>query len=202
MEQPRGENKRFEYIQASKLINAKLFADRFDDNILSILPNEGSYLELGAGGGDYSKWLLDRKNFNVSYLLDFFNEPCARYGRWTAENHEQYVKDLLKDKNVITVAGNIDSTIKTLDQKFDYIYVDAAHDYESVYNYLVESNKIINDGGVIGINDYTFWGWFEQQEYECVEAVNKFLNTNSDWSVVGYALGYCGYSDIYIKKDA
>ena len=64
------------------------------------------------------------------------------------------------------------------------------------------SNKIINDGGVIGINDYTCWGWFEQQEYECVEAVNKFLNTNSDWSVVGYALGYCGYSDIYIKKDA
>jgi hypothetical protein len=133
----RNENKRFDYIHSSKLTKARLFADRFDDNVLSILPNEGSYLELGAGGGDYSKWLLDRKKFNVSYLLDFFNEPCARYGRWTAENHEQYVKNLLKDKNVMTVAGNIDSTIKTLDQKFDYIYVDAAHDYESVYSYLV-----------------------------------------------------------------
>jgi hypothetical protein len=40
MEQPRGENKRFEYIQASKLINAKLFADRFDENILSIIPKK------------------------------------------------------------------------------------------------------------------------------------------------------------------
>ena len=198
----RNENTRFEYINPLKLTKAKLFADRFDENVLSILPNEGSYLELGAGGGDYSKWLLDRKKFNISYLLDFFNEPCARYGRWTAENHEQYVNDLLKDKDVITVAGNIDNTIKTLDKKFDYIYIDAAHDYESVYNYLIESNKIINDGGVIGINDYTFWGWFEQQEYECVEAVNKFLNNDASWSVVGYALGYCGYSDIYIKKDA
>jgi hypothetical protein len=84
----RNENKRFDYIHSSKLTKARLFADRFDDNVLSILPNEGSYLELGAGGGDYSKWLLDRKKFNVSYLLDFFNEPCARYGRWTAENHE------------------------------------------------------------------------------------------------------------------
>ena len=198
----RNENTRFEYINPLKLTKAKLFADRFDENVLSILPNEGSYLELGAGGGDYSKWLLDRKKFNISYLLDFFNEPCARYGRWTAENHEQYVNDLLKDKDVITVAGNIDNTIKTLDKKFDYIYIDAAHDYESVYNYLIESNKIINDGGVIGINDYTFWGWFEQQEYECVEAVNKFLNNDASWSVIGYALGYCGYSDIYIKKDA
>jgi hypothetical protein len=200
MEQSRGENKRFEYIEASKLINAKLFADRFDENILSIIPDKGLYLELGAGGGDYSKWILDRKNFELSYLLDFFNEPCARYGRWNAENHEQYVKDLLKDKNIKTIPGNIDNTIKIINKKFDYIYIDASHDYESVYSYLVESDKLINKGGVIGINDYTFYGWFEQQEYECVEAVNNFLN-NSNWYVVGYSLGYCGYSDIYIKKD-
>jgi hypothetical protein len=200
MEQSRGENKRFEYIEASKLINAKLFADRFDENILSIIPDKGLYLELGAGGGDYSKWILDRKDFELSYLLDFFNEPCARYGRWNANNHEQYVKDLLKDKNIKTIPGNIDNTIKTVDKKFDYIYIDASHDYESVYSYLVESDKLINKGGVIGINDYTFYGWFEQHEYECVEAVNNFLN-NSDWYVVGYSLGYCGYSDIYIKRD-
>jgi hypothetical protein len=200
MEQSRGENKRFEYIERSKLINAKLFADRFDENILSIIPDKGLYLELGAGGGDYSKWILDRKDFELSYLLDFFNEPCARYGRWNADNHEQYVKDLLKDKNIKTIPGNIDDTIKNIDRKFDYIYIDASHDYKSIYSYLVESDKLINKGGVIGINDYTFYGWFEQHEYESVEAVNNFLN-NSDWYVIGYSLGYCGYSDIYIKKD-
>ena len=201
MRQFRGENKRFDYINPSKLINAKLFADRFDENVLSIIPDKGSYLELGVGGGDYARWLLDRKNFDTSYFLDFFNEPCARYGRWTAENHEQYVKDLFKDKNIITIPGNIDNTIKTIDQKFDYIYIDASHQYESIYNYLVESEKLLNDNGVIGINDYTFWGWFDEQEYECVEAVNNFLNNNNQWIVVGYALGYCGYSDIYIKRQ-
>jgi hypothetical protein len=200
MEQFRGENKRFDYIKTSKLINAKLFADRFDENVLSIIPNNGLYLELGAGGGDYSKWLLDRKKFDLSYLLDFFNQPCARYGRWTAENHESYVKKLLKDKNIKTIAGDINDTIKTIDQKFDYIYIDASQDYDSVSGYLKACDKLINKGGVIGINDYTFWSYFEQEEYECVEAVNNFLN-NSDWYVVGYALGYCGYSDIYIKKD-
>jgi hypothetical protein len=196
----RGENARFDYINPSKLINAKIFADRFDENVLSIIPDKGFYLELGAGGGDYSKWLLDRKNFDFSYLLDFFNQPCARYGRWTAENHEQYVKDLLKDKNVITIAGDIKDTIKTIDKKFDYIYIDATQDYESVSIFLQEAEKVINKNGVIGINDYTFWSYFEQEEYECVEAVNNFLN-NSNWYVVGYALGYCGYSDIYIKRD-
>jgi hypothetical protein len=200
MKQYRGENPRFEFIEPSKLINAKVFADRFDENVLSIIPDNGLYLELGAGGGDYSKWLLDRKNFDLSYLLDFFDQACARYGRWTAENHEEYVKDLLKDKNVITIAGNIKDTIKNIDKKFDYIYIDASQDYESVGIFLTESEKVINKGGVIGINDYTFWSYFEQEEYECVEAVNNFLN-KGNWYVVGYALGYCGYSDIYIKKD-
>jgi hypothetical protein len=200
MEKFRGENQKFEYIEPSKLINAKVFADRFDENVLSIIPDSGLYLELGAGGGDYSKWLLDRKNFDLSYLLDFFDQACARYGRWTAENHEEYVKDLLKDKNVITIAGNIKDTIKNIDKKFDYIYIDASQDYESVNIFLTESEKVINKGGVIGINDYTFWSYFEQEEYECVEAVNNFLN-KGNWYVVGYALGYCGYSDIYIKKD-
>jgi len=200
MKQYRGENPRFEFIEPSKLINAKVFADRFDENVLSIIPDSGLYLELGAGGGDYSKWLLDRKNFDLSYLLDFFDQACARYGRWTAENHEEYVKNLLKDKNVITIAGNIKDTIKNIDKKFDYIYIDASQDYESVGIFLTESEKVINKGGVIGINDYTFWSYFEQEEYECVEAVNNFLN-KGNWYVVGYALGYCGYSDIYIKKD-
>jgi hypothetical protein len=200
MEKFRGENQKFQYIEPSKLTNAKVFADRFDENVLSIIPDSGLYLELGAGGGDYSKWLLDRKNFDLSYLLDFFDQACARYGRWTAENHEEYVKDLLKDKNVITIAGNIKDTIKNIDKKFDYIYIDASQDYESVNIFLTESEKVINKGGVIGINDYTFWSYFEQEEYECVEAVNNFLN-KGNWYVVGYALGYCGYSDIYIKKD-
>jgi len=200
MKQYRGENPRFEFIEPSKLINAKVFADRFDENVLSIIPDSGLYLELGAGGGDYSKWLLNRKNFDLSYLLDFFDQACARYGRWTAENHEEYVKNLLKDKNVITIAGNIKDTIKNIDKKFDYIYIDASQDYESVGIFLTESEKVINKGGVIGINDYTFWSYFEQEEYECVEAVNNFLN-KGNWYVVGYALGYCGYSDIYIKKD-
>jgi hypothetical protein len=200
MKQFRGENEKFQYIEPSKLINAKVFADRFDENVLSIIPDKGLYLELGAGGGDYSRWILDRKNFDIAYLLDFFDQPCARYGRWNAENHEQYVKDLLKDKNIITVPGDIFKTIKTIDKKFDYIYIDATQDYESVSFFLKESEKIINKGGVIGINDYTFWSYFEQEEYECVEAVNNFLN-NNNWHVVGYALGYCGYSDIYIKRD-
>lgn len=197
----RGENKKFDYINPKKLINARVFADRFDENVLSIIPDNGSYLEMGVGGGDYARWLLDRKNFKISYFLDFFNEPCARYGRWTAENHEEYVKSLFKDKNIITIPGDLNNTIKTIDTQFDYIYVDAAHDYESISNYLLYCEKLLKNDGVVGINDYTFWGWFDQQEYECVEAVNNFLN-NKNWHVVGYALGYCGYADIYIKRDA
>jgi len=196
----RQENKNFVFIDQNKLNNAKLFSDRFTS--LPIIPESGLYLELGVGGGDYAKWLLNNKNFDRADLMDTFNEPCARYGRWTAENHEEYVQKLLKNKNIKTIKGRIEDTIDSLTDKYSYIYIDASQDYESVSYYLNKCSNILINGGVIGINDYTFWGWFEQEEYECVEAVNKFLNTHSDWSVVGYALGYCGYSDIYIKKDA
>ena len=116
----REENKRFLYIPQELLNNAKIFSDRFD--VLPIIPDSGKYLELGVGGGDYTKHLLDNKNFDRSDLMDFYNEPCARYQRWTAENHEEYVKDLLKEKNIKTIKGNIKETILNLEDKYNYIY--------------------------------------------------------------------------------
>lgn len=195
----REENARFVHIPQEQLNNAKLFADRHD--VLSIIPDSGNYLELGVGGGDYAKWLLENKKFDRADLMDFFNEPCARYGRWTAENHEEYVKELFKDKNIQTIRGNIKETIHNLQDKYKYIYIDAEHDYDSVYFYLEQASKLLADGGVVGINDYTFWGWFEQEEYDSVEAVNQFLNNNREWSVIGLSLGYCNYSDLYISKS-
>lgn len=192
------ENKRFKYIKQSKLNEAKLFSDRFDT--LSIIPNNGLYLELGAGGGDYARWLLDNKSFERADLMDFYNQPCTRYGRWNAENHEQYVIDLFKDKNITTIKGDIKDTINNLTDKYNYIYIDADHDYESIYFYLNKCAKLLNNNGVIGINDYTLWGWFDHEIYECIEAVNQFLMWRADWHVIGYSLGYCGYSDIYIQK--
>ena len=194
----REENKRFLYIPQELLNNAKIFSDRLD--VLPIIPDSGKYLELGVGGGDYTKHLLDNKNFDRSDLMDFYNQPCARYKRWTAENHEEYVKDLLKEKNIKTIKGNIKETILNLEDKYNYIYIDAEHDYDSVYFYLEKASRLLADGGVIGINDYTFWGWFEQEEYTCVEAVNQFLNNNKDWQVLALSLGYCNYSDIYISR--
>jgi predicted O-methyltransferase YrrM len=185
----REENKRFLYIPQELLNNAKIFSDRFD--VLPIIPDSGKYLELGVGGGDYTKHLLDNKNFDRSDLMDFYNEPCARYQRWTAENHE---------KNIKTIKGNIKETILNLEDKYNYIYIDAEHDYDSVYFYLEQASRLLADEGVIGINDYTFWGWFEQEEYTCVEAVNQFLNNNKDWQVLALSLGYCNYSDIYISR--
>ena len=179
---------------------------QFYKQIVERFPSGSTFVEVGSWKGKSSSFMAveianSGKNIDFYCVDHFLGDEQAG---WNSSLYQIFMSNMepLKDYYKVLNMPSVEAAEKFEDLSLDFVFIDAAHDYESVYSYLVESNKIINDGGVIGINDYTFWGWFEQQEYECVEAVNKFLNTHSDWSVVGYALGYCGYSDIYIKKDA
>ena len=60
---------------------------------------------------------------------------------------------------------------------------------------------LVEDGGVIGLNDYLIWdGVIEESRYGVVQAVHEFLSKNKEWSVDAIALHPQGFYDIYIKK--
>ena len=69
---------------------------------------------------------------------------------------------------------------------------------------------MLNEGGIIGINDYSI---FENnysykrdpeqkgpKEFYTTQIVNDFLNQDNNWNVVGFALNDRLTSDIYITN--
>ncbi len=65
----------------------------------------------------------------------------------------------------------------------DFIYIDAAHDYESVKNDILGTSQLLVTGGVIAFDDYGLTGKTEEGlEHGVKRAVDEFIP--SSWPVV------------------
>jgi hypothetical protein len=191
---------RFKHIENHKLQDTKIFGDRFSA-IEYVVPNNPRYLEIGVGDGHYSEHIVKYKNPELMHLLDRYNTPDYIYGKYNAETHEEFIKEKFAGSNALTIKGDSKIVLHSLiENKYDYIYIDAGHDFESVSSDLLLSSQMLESGGVIGINDYTYFSPIDKEEYEVVEAVNMFLHNNPKWYVYAYQLGHRGYADIYIKS--
>lgn len=191
---------RFKHIENSKLVNTKIFGDRFSA-IDFVVPENPRYLEIGVGDGHYSQHIVNYKKPKLMHLLDVYNMPDPIYGYYTAETHEQYILSKFSDQNVKTIKGHSTKVLSRLiDNRYDYIYLDASTDFDGVTYELEMASKMLDKDGVIGINDYTYFSPIDKMEYEVVEATNMFLFKNSEWYVYAYQLGHRGYADIYLKK--
>lgn len=192
---------RFKHINNDKLKNTKVFGDRFSA-IHFVVPDNPRYLEIGVGDGHYSQHIVDYKNPKLMHLLDIYNTPDTIYGKYTAETHEQYILDKFSEQNVSTIKGHSTQVLsKLISNRYDYIYLDASSDFDGVMYELEMASRMLDDNGVIGINDYTYFSPIDKMEYEVVEATNMFLFNHPEWYVYAYQLGHRGYADIYIKKD-
>lgn len=191
---------RFKHIDNNKLTETKIFGDRFNA-IPYVVPKNARYLEVGVGDGHYSQNIVEYTTPELMHLLDVYNTPDYIYNKYTADNHEQYILDKFKNYNVTTIKGRSTEVMhKLIGNKYDYIYLDASHDFDGVLYELSIAKRLIDDNGIIGINDYTYYSPIDKMEYEVVEAVNMFLFNNPEWKVYAYQLGHRGYADIYIKK--
>lgn len=192
---------RFKHIDNKKLSSAKLFGDRFSA-IDYVVPDNPRYLEVGVGDGHYSRHVADKKKPSVMHLVDFFHTPDYAHGKYDAEGHLEFIKNKFCDQNIQTFIGHSHDVLPTLsDNQYDYIYIDASHDYDGVLGEIALATRICAPGGVIGINDYTYYSPHDGEFYEVVEAVNTFLYENPEWIVLAFQLGHLGYSDIYITRD-
>ena len=191
---------RFRHISNNKLINTRIFGDRFSA-IDYVIPNNPKYLEIGVGDGHYSEHVVKLKQPKLMHLLDRYSSPDVIYGKYTSETHEEFIKEKFKKQNMRTIKGESTIVLPSLiGHKYDYIYLDASTDFNGVLFELEMSAKLLDQNGVIGINDYTYFSPIDKTEYEVVEAVNIFLFDNPEWYVYAYQLGHRGYADIYIKK--
>lgn len=186
-------------ISQDQLNNAKLYKDK--QEFAKHIPKGSSVLEIGTLAGDYAEVLIKEVSPKSIDLVDVFKAndwpDCNRFNK---TNHLSFVKNRFKNvKNITYHIGHSDDILPALNKKFDYIYIDANHDYEHCKADLINSLSLLNEGGIIGFNDYIV----DQDhgvDYGVIEVVCEFLDENKDWEVIGFALQENMYADVYIKK--
>ena len=70
-------------------------------------------------------------------------------------SHQSVLKLLKKfEKNINIIKGNSNKILKEIPSKFDYVFLDGGHKYETVKNDLKNLTQVINNGGIILCDDY------------------------------------------------
>ena len=70
-------------------------------------------------------------------------------------SHQSVLKLLKKfEKNINIIKGNSNKILKEIQSKFDYVFLDGGHKYETVKNDLKNLTQVINNGGIILCDDY------------------------------------------------
>lgn len=186
-------------ISQKQLNNAKLYRNK--EEFAKHIPKGSRILEIGTLAGDYAEVLIKEVSPDSIDLVDVFKAyDWPDCNRFTKHNHLDFVKNRFKNVNNVTYhVGYSNDILPKLNKKFDYIYIDANHDYEHCKADLVNSLPLLAEGGIIGFNDYIV----DQDhgvDYGVIEVVCEFLNDNQDWEVIAFALQENMYADIYIKK--
>jgi predicted O-methyltransferase YrrM len=97
--------------------------------------------------------------------------------------------------------GDAAQLISTLNNKYDFIYIDVSNDRFLTRKILQDSSRLVDVGGRIGLNDYLIYdGIIEDIGYGTFQTVNEFLSINKNWVVDALALHNLGFYDIYLRR--
>jgi hypothetical protein len=205
-------------ISQVQLNNAKLYSSR--EEYAKTLPKGIRYLEVGVAWGYSAELFAGTSEASKIDLLDLYNQDlkcwswrqfgsCQCDGMkhellYLPETHEQYIKDKFKDyKNVRTLQGNAPILMQTLDEEYDFIYIDITNERKTTKACLQLASERTAIGGIVGMNDYLIYdGIIEDQLYGTFQTVNWFLHLHPNWSVDALALHNLGFYDIYLKRNS
>ncbi len=197
-------------LRAEHLRDARLYADRAD--MIAALPIKrgGKIGEIGVWRAAFSKALVTILQPAEFYAFDIFTGHLEK--EWNGLTGEQLFEGLTHRKfyeremasfgpAVKVVEGSSHETLKKFnDASFDMVYVDGAHDYDSVRKDADLAIHMVKDGGILVFNDYLLQD-LNNAAYGVVPVVNDLV-VNHGWFVVGYAINHGLYSDIAIQRGA
>jgi SAM-dependent methyltransferase len=180
---------------------AKLLANRH--GVLEHLPKNGVGIEIGVLGGDWSQHLLDITQPKELTLADTFNSnDYPHKNRFVKKNHEFYIKTKFETfgEKVKVMKGLSWDTLATFPAHyFDWMYIDAAHDYECVKKDLKEAIRVLKPNGYLVMNDYIMYDHFTKEEYGVVQATNEFM-VEHNFEMLFFALHPEMFCDVMIRK--
>jgi predicted O-methyltransferase YrrM len=162
------------------------------EKILEFLPQKSVCAELGIWKGEFSHLILETVHPAELHLIDIDATSIeSATGRFQSQIKSGQVHLHLGDSAIIMTSMP--------DQYFDWVYVDADHSYPAVSNELKVIHKKLKPGGLIALNDYTFFGPSDFIKYGVMEAVNEFCLQN-DYEFLYLALQGRGYFDVVLRR--
>lgn len=190
--------------------NAKLFACR--EGLVEFLFPElrgGTVAEVGVMYGDFSEFIIRTVRPQLFVAIDTFGmhliqtiagKPSAE--RFQGMTHREFYEKRFSglSNQVRCEEGNSHEILSNYpDATFDMIYIDAAHDYESVKKDADVSTEKLKPEGVLIFNDYIRYSHYDDMYYGIVPVVNDLV-VNQGFEVTGFALQVEMYCDIAIRR--
>jgi len=135
----------------------------------SLKPSPHIGLELGTGWGTSAEAFLttfDQANLVSVDQADYHNEWCR-------------LRELFSNRIDIRKLNTQWCTVQDLatpNYLYDYIYIDASHDYKSVKNDIEQTLPLLSSGGVIVFDDYGMTGKTEEgKQHGVKQAVDELI---------------------------
>ena len=205
-------HERFPALQREHIAGAAFFAGRYDLIASLTDAHRGTIAEVGIGGGRFSEFLLQTLDPSHFVAIDLFraHEADVVRGRPAAEafdglTHRQfYERRLAKELHRMTIneGPSWEMLAAWPDEHFDMIYIDAAHDYESVKKDAEVAGRKVKRDGILVFNDYIIWPGQHDEPYGVVQAVNDLVVHGDGWHVIAFALARRLFCDIAIRRVA
>jgi predicted O-methyltransferase YrrM len=202
---------RIPYLRKEHVSGATLHASRYDllRYVATLLPSEPVVVELGVALGDFTKVMFEVLKPKHLVALDIFtgHEYSHFFGKTKSDvfgdlSHQEYFEIKLspyRDKLTILAGDGVESLLNFPDEFFDLIYVDAAHDYNSVLRDTEASIRKTKNSGIIIFNDYVMFDWKINEPYGIVPIVNDLI-VNKGWQMLGFALHPELFCDVALRR--
>lgn len=193
-------------IKDDLLVDAKVAANR--ESVLERLPKGMIAAEIGVAYGAFSEKILDTMRPRKFFAIDMFDESVT--GFWGNDafskanmTHLEWYRTKFKeeiDQGILETRKGFSCECLSQfpENYFDYIYLDAGHDYDNVKRDVQEIRRVIKPKGIIQFNDYIFFDYMGNEFYGVMPVVNQLVNeTNS--KVLYYCLSLSGFDDIVVE---
>lgn len=190
-------------LSTKHLKNCQFAISRYE--AMKNLPVKGKIAEVGVLAGDLSQWFLTHLKPHELHLIDLFNCPdFPGQNRFSKKEHESFVnkrfaEEIEQGKVVLKKGYSWDMLSAYESNYFDLIYIDAAHDYQSVKKDLTVSLEKIKPTGRIAMNDYIMYDHLANSKYGVVQATNEFCVEN-DWELEYFAFHPNLFCDVVLRK--
>lgn len=158
------------------------FADYYSEILSKTTVDNAIFIEIGAWKGKSSSFMaveiLNSGKKIEFFVVDHFKGSIDEIETAHKEAQSRSIKDQFMDniqfcRDGITKIFDMESTFAArffIDEMFDFVFIDAGHDYESVKNDLESWYPKVKKGGIIAGHDIHAPG--------VAKAVNEFFNAN------------------------